>query len=304
MLKKYSLIMIIVFVLSIFLMGCNNTNSNSSEKEVIETSIEKDTELNLDDKVKEQVEEAEEVEEVEEVNEEVEEVNEEVEEVNEEVNEEVKKVTALNKNKMVIVLDPGHGGTTSSEKEPISPGSTTMKLKNVSGTSGVVTKISEAELNLSVALKLEKYLTEAGYTVVMTRTSSSETLSNVERAEIGNEADADLVVRIHADGSNDSSVHGASMLVPGNVGYAKDIFEISGEYGEIILNKLTSEVGMKNRGIIVRDDITGFNWSKVPVVLVEMGYMSNVDEDNLLATDNYKEKIAKALYQGIDEALK
>lgn len=213
------------------------------------------------------------------------------------------EVVEVNKNKMVIVLDPGHGGNRNSEKEPVSPGSKTMKRKNVSGTAGINTKTPEPVVNLAVALKLEKYLTEAGYTVILTRSTSSETVSNIERAEIGNDNNADLVLRIHADGSNDSTINGASILVPGNVGYAKDIFEISSEYGKCIIDTLADEVGMKNRGVRIRKDITGFNWSKVPVVLIEMGYMSNPNEDKLLASDSYQEKLAMALYKGIDKAL-
>ena len=56
---------------------------------------------------------------------------------------------------------------------------------------------------------------------------------------------------------------------------------------------------MKNRGVIERDDITGFNWSTVPVVLVEMGFLSNSDEDKLLSSNDYQEKISDALTKGI-----
>lgn len=61
---------------------------------------------------------------------------------------------------------------------------------------------------------------------------------------------------------------------------------------------------MSNRGVIERNDLTGFNWSKVPVVLVEMGFMSNPEEDRLLSDDNYQNKLAEGLCKGIMEALK
>ena len=48
----------------------------------------------------------------------------------------------------------------------------------------------------------------------------------------------------------------------------------------------------------MRDDMTGFNWSTVPVILIEMGFMSNAEEDKLLATDDYRNKLAKGLYNG------
>lgn len=206
------------------------------------------------------------------------------------------------KNK-VIVIDAGHGGTATSETEPISPGSKTMKAKDVSGASGVVTGNSEYAINLDVSLKLKDYLIKDGYTVIMTRTSNSQSIGNIARAEIGNKNNANLVIRVHADSSTNNSAKGASMLVPGDVGYAKDISAISEKYGEIILNTLLNQVGMKNRGVIIRTDLTGFNWSKVPSVLIEMGFLSNPDEDRLLSSNSYQDKIAQGLFNGIKKAL-
>ncbi|MCM8710081.1 N-acetylmuramoyl-L-alanine amidase [Clostridium sp. SYSU_GA19001] len=217
-------------------------------------------------------------------------------------NDKNKQVIDNKKEKNItIVIDPGHGGKITSEKEPIAPGSKIMKAKNVSGAFGIVTKTPEYSINLSVSMKLKEYLNNAGYKVIMTRTSNSETIGNIQRAEIGNKNNADLVMRIHADSSADKSVKGASMLVPGNVGYAQDIYKISKKYGETILKKLIDEAGMKSRGVITRTDLTGFNWSKVPVVLIEMGFLSNTEEDKLLSSDDYQQKIALGLFKGIEE---
>jgi N-acetylmuramoyl-L-alanine amidase len=60
---------------------------------------------------------------------------------------------------------------------------------------------------------------------------------------------------------------------------------------------------MNNRGTVERSDLTGFNWSKVPVVLVEMGFMSNKEEDRLLNDDSYQNKLAEGLYKGIIDVL-
>ena len=60
----------------------------------------------------------------------------------------------------------------------------------------------------------------------------------------------------------------------------------------------------KNRGVIERKDLTGFNWSTVPVVLVEMGFLSNPEEDKKLSTDSYKDKISKSLANGVSEIFK
>ena len=61
---------------------------------------------------------------------------------------------------------------------------------------------------------------------------------------------------------------------------------------------------MANRGVITRTDQTGFNWSKVPIMTVEMGFLSNPDEDRLLSTAEYQEKLAYALYLGIVNCFK
>lgn len=206
--------------------------------------------------------------------------------------------------KKIIVIDPGHADRSSKEKEPISPDSSEMKIKESGGAKGIVTGTSEYILNMNIALNLKNRLEEKGYKVIMTKTEHDKILGNIKRAEIGNEAKADLVIRIHADSNKDRKLNGASMLVPGPVGYAMDIYKESRIYGEIVLEELVKTVGMKNRGVIERKDITGFNWSKVPVILVEVGFLSNEKEDKLLSTESYQDKLAEGLYNGIVKAIK
>lgn len=207
--------------------------------------------------------------------------------------------------KKVIIIDPGHASRSNLEKEPIAPGSSQMKIKDGGGAEGVVTKVSEQSINLKVAFKLKDLLQGMGYTVIMTKTREDQSLGNVERAQVGNNANAALVIRIHADSSDSSSARGASMLVPAVVNEnTKAIYKESRSYGTIILNTLVREAGMRNRGVIERRDMTGFNWSKVPVVLVEMGFISNPEEDKLLTSQAYENKLAKGLEDGISEAIK
>lgn len=211
-----------------------------------------------------------------------------------------------NKNsKITIVIDPGHGDKANLQTEPIAPGSSEMKIKDGGGATGVYTGIPEYKVNLSVSLRLKTILEKEGYNVLMTKTKASENLGNVERAEVGNNAGAKLVIRIHADSCRDSSVKGASMLVPAqNSEYTKNIYTESERCGRIILDTLIKEVGMNNRGVVERNDLTGFNWSKVPVVLVEMGFLSDPDEDKLLASDSYEQRLAQGLADGISLAVK
>ena len=200
----------------------------------------------------------------------------------------------------VIVIDPGHANRSNLEKEPLSPGSAELKIKDGGGAQGVVTKTPEYEINMKVSLKLKTLLEQSVYKVVMTKTDNSTSLGNIDRANIGNNANANLVIRIHADSSDNWNVSGASMLVPAVVNdNTKSIYAESKRCGTILLNTLISEVGMQNRGVVEHSDMTGFNWSRVPVVLVEMGFLSNSNEDRLLSSEDYQNKLAKALFDGI-----
>ena len=143
-----------------------------------------------------------------------------------------------------------------------------------------------------VAKKLEKKLLELGAKVIMTRADYNATLSNIGRAKLANEANVDFVIRIHADGMNNKSAKGMSVLLPASKHIKdKNIISKSRELGTLILDECVRSTGSKNRGLVERPDMTGFNWSTVPAVLLEMGFMSNPEEDALLSTKEYQDKI-------------
>lgn len=202
---------------------------------------------------------------------------------------------------ITIVIDPGHSSTGTSGNEPVSPNSSTTKLKDGLGATGSYTNIPEHKTNMSVALLVKKELTSKGYNVILTKQDVAESKSNIERAEVGNKNNADLVVRIHADSAENSSISGASMHVPANNEYTSSFYKISKSYGTKILDTYVDEIGIKNRGVIERNDLTGFNWSKVPVVLIEMGFLSNKEDDNFVSNTANHPKIAKAISDGIDK---
>ncbi|MDP4183417.1 MAG: N-acetylmuramoyl-L-alanine amidase [Bacillota bacterium] len=201
---------------------------------------------------------------------------------------------------LIICIDPGHQQKENLKTEKIAPGSKESKEKNTSGTSGVYTKVPEYALNLDVSMILKDELEKEGAKVVMTRTTNNVDLSNIERAQMANSSKARLVIRIHADGSESKNVSGISVLIPGNK-YIKDntILTQSRKAGEAILNSLIKSTSAKSRGVIARNDLTGFNWSKVPVVLIEMGFMTNPYEDTELNTDKYRRKIVTGIIDGL-----
>jgi len=199
----------------------------------------------------------------------------------------------------IIVVDAGHGINSYNKQEPIAPNSSETKIAFATGTSGA--NQTEEQLVLAVSLKLQEALEAKGAIVHMTRTTHNSDMTNVDRAEFANELNADISVKIHADGNNNSSVHGVSVLVPGNQYISdSDVLNKSRAAGEHILSEFVKSTGAKNRGISVRNDLTGFNWTKVPIVLVEMGFMTNPDEDKLMGTEDYQNKMIGGIIAGLE----
>ena len=200
----------------------------------------------------------------------------------------------------VVVLDPGHGLRVNLQTEPIGPGSTTRKIKDGGGTHGVASGLTEPELNLAVAVETRTLLERAGLRVLMTRTRTSGTsIGNVARAQIANRAHAALFLRIHADGSTDSAARGTHTLYPAlRAGWTEDIYARSRRAAAIVQREVVRALGFPDRGLQERADFTGFNWADVPAILVELGFMTNPEEDRLLATRAYQRRAALGLCRG------
>ena len=204
----------------------------------------------------------------------------------------------------VICIDAGHQARGNSSLEPNGPGSSTMKAKVTTGATGCVTGKTESQINLEVALKLQEALSNQGYTVVMCRTSQNVDLSNVQRAQMANEANADAFIRLHCDSSESSSSTGTLTLAPSTSNrYCASIASQSQSLSKSIVNNICKATGSRNRGVSIVDNMTGLNWSKVPVTIVEMGFLSNPGEDRLLSSEDYQNKIVQGIVNGIGEYL-
>lgn len=217
------------------------------------------------------------------------------------VKEEPAPVPAQEKPKFIVCIDPGHQRKANLELEPIGPGATKQKYKVTDGTTGVVTKKREYELNLEAAILLKEMLEAKGIEVVMTRTTHDVNMSNKERAAIANEHHANLFLRIHADGSESATEKGFAVLTPSKENaFTKNIYQESLTASEFIVNKVKENGNVQVNGIKFRDDLSGFNWAEVPGVLLELGFMSNPEEDRKLSDVNYLRSLLQSVADSVE----
>lgn len=203
----------------------------------------------------------------------------------------------------IVVIDAGHQAHGDSGLEPIGPGASEKKPKVADGTSGTYAPHAESAVNLQVALRLQKALEARGVRVIMVRTTQDVNIANSARAEIANKAHAALFIRLHCDGIGNGSTHGLSTLVPARNRWTAPIVSESTKAGKLVHRAALAATGAADRGVVNRGDLSGFNWSKVPTVLVEMGFMSNAAEDRLLTTPAYQQKLADGMAAGIIDYL-
>ena len=187
-----------------------------------------------------------------------------------------------------IAIDAGHQGKGNSKTEPIGPGA----------------KMRKPKVTLQIALKLEKELKKRGYDVYMIRRKQNVNISNKQRAIRANKSGADICIRLHADAAS-ANVRGVSVLYPSQQNpYVAKLSKKSKKLSKNILDSYCKSTKFKKRGLSKRDDLTGTNWSKIPVTIVEMGFMSNKTEDKQMQKKQTQKKMVDGIANGIDQYFK
>ena len=205
-------------------------------------------------------------------------------------------------NGRVIVIDAGHQGKENSGKEPVGPDSSSMKQKMTKGAVGSHLGIQECDVTLAIAKKTKEILSQRGYQVILTRESNDVNLSNVERARLANRSEADAFIHIHAHNQDSASVTGVlAVCQSSNNPYNSALTDKSYALSRNISTSVRKASGAKNRGVKQTDTLSEINWSQVPVTVLEVGFLSNQQEELLLSQEEYQQLIASGIADGLDQ---
>lgn len=192
-------------------------------------------------------------------------------------------VPKLNK---LVVIDAGHGGMDG-------------------GVVGVKTGVKESEINLAISKNLKHYLKTKGYDVVMTRVNSdglygfetkNKKAKDMEaRRKIINEARPDLVISVHCNFYPRSNVRGSQVF------YAP-----KSEDGQKIANVMQSILNASleaSKRVAMSGDYFILQCTEYPSLLVECGFLSNADDEKLLVSGKYQQKVAYSIFSGVHQIL-
>ncbi|MFR7545602.1 MAG: N-acetylmuramoyl-L-alanine amidase CwlD [Clostridia bacterium] len=200
--------------------------------------------------------------------------------------EESIETVALPVSNKVIVLDAGHG--------------------NPDGGAVSTNGISEAEINLKIALKLQNLLEQSGATVILTRSDENgiydadktklknQKVSDIKnRVKIGNSSSADIFVSIHLNKIPQSQYSGWQTFFKSGSEQGEKLATLIQENLNKTIEKENNRVPMKLDNVYIVKNV------EIPLTIVECGFLSNEEEERKLQEDDYQDKLAWGIYNGI-----
>lgn len=188
-------------------------------------------------------------------------------------------VGEVEKRKAVVAVDPGHGGR--------DPGA-------------VCAGVREADVNLAVARVLAELLRARGYAVVMTRGEEEDGLSLEERCRVANEAGARCFVSVHCNSAGGVAAGRAC----GVESWHYEGSERGRRLAGMVQARLAAVTGARDRGVKASRALAVLKGTRMPAVLVECGFLTNAAERMLLGTPGYRQAVAGAIAEGVDEYLR
>ena len=200
-----------------------------------------------------------------------------------------------------IAIDPGQQKKQMTEKEPIGPGAADTTAKMSYGATSTTTGKREYEWSLPFAQRLKTELEARGYEVVLTREEHNVEISNAERAKFVNESGAELYLSLQADAASNVDAKGIYTQIPSQSNpFVGSLHADCKRLAKLIQNNLINETGTKDRGVQEIDKVATINYSEVPVAVLQLGFMSNKEEDANLWSEEYQDKMVKAICDAID----
>lgn len=185
-----------------------------------------------------------------------------------------------------IVLDPGHGTYTSASGSGMDSGAV--------GTGG----LHEQIVTLEIGKKTRDYLEGRGATVVMTRTGGSY-LTLIERAWMANALDSDVFVSIHCNSATNKTAHGTGTYFYAPSGNSRYDRAERQRLAQCIQNAVVASAGRSNYGV-KEDNFAVIRETDMPSVLIETAFISNLEEEMLLASDDFRDKMAYGIANGLE----
>ncbi|MBE5777221.1 MAG: N-acetylmuramoyl-L-alanine amidase [Clostridiales bacterium] len=206
---------------------------------------------------------------------------------------------------ITVCIDPGHQGSHRTVTEERGPGLSGTVTSSGGQAQGVSTRRKESIVVLEVAYLLRDELMRQGANVVMTRSTEEEWVSNLDRCRIAEEGGADFMLRLHCDNRENKNTKGIGIFCPLASTYAKEVadYETYKTWADALLYAMQKAVGYgENRGqTYFNNAYVGNNWAKMPCFLIEIGFMSNAEEDYKMSESTYQQKLCEGMAQGVYE---